>query len=108
MTDSLAVVFTLVALLDDRILSKDQLDLKTYYHDSKRTFAVVFTIWIICTATMGIFFGPEMLRIRHAASISVTPVMAVLMTKFDNDCLHAAIHLFYIAQLIPILLHRDY
>ena len=57
---------------------------------------------------MGIFFGPEMLRIRHAVNMGVTPVTAVLMTKFDNDYLHAAIHLFYIAQLIPILLHRDY
>jgi len=108
MTDSMAVVFTLVALPDDQILSKNQLNLKSYYHESKRTFMVVFTIWIIFTATMGIFFDPEMLRIRHIANMTITLIVVILMIKFDNDYLHAFIHLFYIVQLIPILLHSDY
>ena len=108
MADSMAVVFTLVALPDDQILSKNQLNLKSYYHESKRTFMVVFTIWIIFTATMGILFDPEMLRIRHIANMTITLIVVIMMIKFDNDYLHAFIHLFYIVQLIPILLHRDY
>ena len=57
--DSLGVIFTLVALPDERTLNRDNLNLKTYYYGSKRTWIAVGLIWSISANTIGIFFASE-------------------------------------------------
>ena len=102
-TDSLAVIFTLVALPDEQILSKDKLDLKVIYYDAKKTWMIIWMIWLISGVTLSLFFGPEEFRNMLIGSIVITLVLAILMLKFDNDYLHAGFHLYQLALMVPFL-----
>ena len=103
-SDSLAVIFTLVALPDEQILSKDKLDLKVIYYDTKKTWMIIWMIWLISGVTLSLFFGPEEFRNMLIGSIVITLVLAILMLKFDNDYLHGGFHLLNVAQMTPYLL----
>ena len=103
LSDSTAVIFTLVALPDELIPSKDKLDLKAVYYDSKKSWMVVMIMWGISSSAISIFFGAEEYRIIAIGGIIIGPMIATLMIKFNNDYLHAVFHLFYIVQMMQMI-----
>ena len=56
-SDSIAVIFTLVALPSEQMLSKSNLNLKKIYMDSKINWAVILCIWMISSFMFHMILG---------------------------------------------------
>jgi len=103
-SDSIAVIFTLVALPSEQMLSKSNLNLKTIYMDSKINWAVILMIWFFIGNIFKIIFGSAEFITMTIAGIVLMFAVTVLLLKSNNYYLHAGYQIFGIFMMLLMLL----
>ena len=106
LADSIAIIFVLSALPDDRPLVDQKLDLKAFYYKNKKPWNIVHMIWLsIIIVTF--YFAPnkelifaqrismEVMIPLFYGSMFVGILLGGVMIFYDNDDLHTAYHLFW-------------
>ena len=109
--DSVAVIFTLLALPSEEMLSESNLNLKTIYMDSKRNWAVILGGWLACGLIFSTIFGSahsekpyfEFMAGNLAAFVLMVSV-TVLMLKSNNDWIHTGIQMLGNLSMISSIL----
>jgi len=98
--DSLAVIFTLLALPSEEMLNKSNLNLKKIYMDSKINWAVILCIWMISSFMFHMILGLAHSDKPHFEFIMVNIgnivlmfAITVLMLKSNNDYIHIGIQM---------------
>ena len=102
--DSIAVIFVLIALPDERMLNTKNLHLKRINYDSKKTWVIIQMAWSVGGLIIGVFTLAEGQKIMALGSIIIVLVPSILVLKFDNDYLHIGYHLFNLATLMTVFL----
>jgi len=108
-TDSIAVIVTLLALPSEQMLSKSNLNLEAIYQDSKKNWAVIMLIWGAIGSLFNVFFGSTDQNLQQMLVVmGVTQVVSfawiVSVLKYNNLYLHTAFQIYGISLMLVGLL----
>ena len=109
--NGISVIFTLLALPNEQVLSEGNLNLKEFYQDTKKNWMVTLIIWFLVMNIFVIVFvtgitGPSGNETWYSwiAIIGVPLTMKVLVLKYNNLYLHAGYHLIFTTAIMFYLL----
>ena len=101
--DSVAVIFTLLALPSEQMLSKSDLNLETIYQNSKKNWAVIMLIWNLSLNTYDIILGIVEFTER-IEDMTMALVFIPLVLKYNNIYLHTVFQILGILMMFLLLL----
>ena len=103
--DSMAVIFTLLTLPSEQMLSKSNLNLETIYQDSKKNWTVTILVWNFCLSIHLMTLQPDLFWVLFLLSGMVMMfVGVVLVLKFKNLYLHVAYQIWGISGMVLLIL----
>ena len=95
-TDSIAVIVTLLALPSEQMLSKSNLNLETIYQDSKKNWTVTILVWNFCLSIHLMTLQPDLFWVLFLLSGMVMMFVGVVwVLKFKNLYLHVAYQIWF-------------
>ena len=101
--DSLAVIFTLLALPSEQMLSKSNLNLEAIYQDSKKNWAVIMLIWNLSLNTYDVIVDAAEFTERIEDMVMAL-VLIPLVLKYNNLYLHTVFQIVGILMMFLLLL----
>ena len=102
--DSMAVIFTLLALPSEQMLSKNDLNLETIYQDSKKNWTVIVLIWNFSLSIYLMTLHADLFIVLFLlVGMVMTFVWVVLVLKFKNIYLHTTYQIWGISSMLTVL-----
>ena len=102
--NGMAVIFTLLALPNEQVLSEGNLNLKEFYQDTKKNWMVTLIIWFLVMNTFSIVLVISIIGYDWIVMIGILFTLKVLVLKYNNLYLHAGYHLIFTTGIMYDLL----